>query len=85
MQSLINIAEQLSDGEMGEFASMVKKLAKGEWFTSKTSACGLFSTVYPRVNPETRGELRTLFAQLCRDDTPMVRRAAASKLGVCEG
>ena len=27
-----------------------------------------------------QAELRTLFAQLCRDDTPMVRRAAAQQL-----
>lgn len=28
-----------------------------------------------------RPELRSLYGQLCRDDTPMVRRAAAHNLG----
>lgn len=81
VQSLINIAEQMGDQNMNDFAGLVKKLARGEWFTSKTSACGLFSSVYPHVGPDARAELRQLFAALCRDDTPMVRRAAASKLG----
>lgn len=29
----------------------------------------------------TKAEMRQLFASLCKDDTPMVRRAAAQKLG----
>ncbi len=28
-----------------------------------------------------KAELRQLYTQLCRDETPMVRRAAAQKLG----
>ncbi|KHJ97791.1 HEAT repeat protein [Oesophagostomum dentatum] len=55
--------------------------SSGDWFTSRTSACGLFSVAYPRVSPAIKAELRGLFRQLCRDDTPMVRRAAAAKLG----
>lgn len=36
---------------------------------------------YPRVSAAVKADLRTHFRQLCQDDTPMVRRAAASKLG----
>lgn len=36
---------------------------------------------YPRVSASVKADLRTHFRQLCQDDTPMVRRAAASKLG----
>lgn len=54
----------------------------GEWFTSRTSACGLFSVAYPKSTENTKQELRQLYRILCGDDTPMVRRAAASKLGV---
>ena len=53
----------------------------GEWFTSRTSACGLFSVVYANCTPSTKQDLRTAFRALCGDDTPMVRRAAAAKLG----
>uniref|UniRef100_A0A4W2CFQ3 Uncharacterized protein n=1 Tax=Bos indicus x Bos taurus TaxID=30522 RepID=A0A4W2CFQ3_BOBOX len=48
---------------------------------SRTSACGLFSVCYPRVSSAVKAELRQYFRNLCSDDTPMVRRAAASKLG----
>ena len=56
----------------------------GEWFTSRTSACGLFSVAYGQAKDSTKQELRQLFRSLCGDDTPMVRRAAASKLGVSQ-
>merc|ERR1712241_659496 len=46
-----------------------------------TSACGLFSCCYQRVSAPVKAELRVLFRNLCQDDTPMVRRAASSKLG----
>jgi serine/threonine-protein phosphatase 2A regulatory subunit A len=58
-----------------------QRLATGEWFTSRVSATGLFATAYPRALPSLKAELRQLYSQLCRDETPMVRRAAAQKLG----
>lgn len=36
---------------------------------------------YPRVSAAVKADLRAHFRSLCQDDTPMVRRAAASKLG----
>lgn len=58
-----------------------QRLAQGEWFTSRVSACGLFAVAYPRCSVPQRTELRQLYGQLCHDETPMVRRAAAQKLG----
>ncbi|ELW64244.1 Serine/threonine-protein phosphatase 2A 65 kDa regulatory subunit A beta isoform [Tupaia chinensis] len=63
------------------FVPLVKRLASGDWFTSRTSACGLFSVCYPRASNAIKAEIRQHFRSLCSDDTPMVRRAAASKLG----
>lgn len=60
---------------------LIQRLATGEWFTSRTSACGLFAAAYPSVNPEVKTNLRSMYKKLCSDETPMVRRAAASKLG----
>lgn len=63
------------------FLPLLKKLACGDWFTSRTSSCGLFASCYSRVNPSQQIELRNTFKQLAQDDTPMVRRAAISKMG----
>ncbi|XP_078286401.1 serine/threonine-protein phosphatase 2A 65 kDa regulatory subunit A beta isoform-like, partial [Rhinoraja longicauda] len=63
------------------FVPLVKRLSTGDWFTSRTSACGLFSVCYPRVSSTVKAYLRQNFKSLCTDDTPMVRRAAAAKLG----
>jgi serine/threonine-protein phosphatase 2A regulatory subunit A len=61
--------------------NLVQRLAKGDWFTARVSACSLFHVGYARTDADKKAELRELFGQLCRDDTPMVRRAAAQKLG----
>ena len=63
------------------FVALIKRLACGDWFTSRTSACGLFAACYPRAAAHVKTELRQLFRTLCSDDTPMVRRAAAGRLG----
>ena len=34
-------------------------LVVGEWFTSRTSACGLFSVAYSLTSNNTKDELRT--------------------------
>ncbi len=61
---------------------MVQRLAGGDWFTSRISSAGLFATLYPRVpDPKIRQTLRFLYTNLCRDETPMVRRAACSHIG----
>lgn len=82
VESLRAIAAQHSPADLEtHFVPMVLRLAAGDWFTSRTSACGLFSVCYPRVNPTVKADLRNHFRNLCQDDTPMVRRASASKLG----
>jgi len=52
VESLRNIASQHSPADLEEhFVPLVQRLASGDWFTSRTSACGLFSVCYPRVSP----------------------------------
>lgn len=43
-------------------------------------ACRLFVSTYPRVTPAMQEDLRRLFLGLCRDETPMVRRAACQQV-----
>nr|CAD7456049.1 unnamed protein product [Timema tahoe] len=82
VDSLRAISSQHSPADLeGHFVPLVQRLAAGDWFTSRTSACGLFSVCYQRVGLGVKADLRSHFRTLCQDDTPMVRRAAASKLG----
>ncbi|KAL6560819.1 hypothetical protein OROHE_005996 [Orobanche hederae] len=57
------------------------RLAAGEWFTTRVSACGLFHIAYLSAPDMLKSELRSIYNQLCQDDMPMVIRAAATKLG----
>ena len=43
------------------FVPLLKRLAAGDWFTSRTSACGLFSVCYPRLSAATKEDLRLTF------------------------
>ncbi|KAF7232161.1 Serine/threonine-protein phosphatase 2A regulatory subunit A beta isoform [Paragonimus skrjabini miyazakii] len=63
------------------FYPVVHHLAVGDWFTSRTSACALLSTVYPRVRAALRQELLEILKKLATDETPMVKRAVAGRLG----
>lgn len=82
VDALNMIAKQITAEHMElEFSSLVRNLSAGDWFASRSSACGLFAVACAGVSPKTQAELRGIFAKLCEDDTPMVRRAAASNLG----
>ena len=82
VDSLRTVAKSIPTANVeAHFVPLIQRLSSGEWFTSRTSACGLFVAAYPTVNPNTKSELRQQYKKLCGDETPMVRRAAASKLG----
>jgi hypothetical protein len=65
-----------------QYASMLSRLATKEWFTARISSASLIANAYLRLTAEQQQEHLTLFAQLCQDDTPMVRRVAAQYLGI---
>ena len=80
-RSLIDISQHLSDSEMqSTFVPLVIRLAQAEWFTGRVTSCSLFFHAYPRSGSH-KERLRRKFMELCQEDTPMIRRACASKLG----
>jgi serine/threonine-protein phosphatase 2A regulatory subunit A len=75
---------QLSDGVFeASFVSLAIRLAESEWFPPKVSACSLFADALKRSSEANKEKLLGLCSLLCKDETPMVRRAAASNLKVC--
>eukprot|EP01117_Protostelium_nocturnum_P012157 TRINITY_DN4460_c0_g1_i2.p1 TRINITY_DN4460_c0_g1~~TRINITY_DN4460_c0_g1_i2.p1 ORF type:complete len:741 (-),score=293.39 TRINITY_DN4460_c0_g1_i2:57-2279(-) len=82
VESLNKVAEAIPNESFKDtFVQLVKRLSSGDWFTSRTSACGLYAVAYRKSSEDTRKELRSSFLQLCKDETPMVRRSAASSFG----
>lgn len=80
-KSLTNICNNLSDEELQNvFCPLVIRLAQAEWFTGRVSACSLFYHAYHRSNAQ-KERLRKKFMELCQEDTPMIRRVCAAKLG----
>ena len=56
VDSLRSIADEHSNTDLeSHFVPLVKRLATGDWFTSRTSACGLFSVCYSRVSASVKG------------------------------
>ncbi|KAF9582316.1 hypothetical protein BGW38_000359 [Lunasporangiospora selenospora] len=81
VESLNKIGLQLSAMQSEQyFVPLVKRLSMGDWFTSRTSATGLYASGYSLVSPAIQEDMRKTYAQLCIDDTPMVRRSAATHL-----
>ncbi|POR37132.1 Protein phosphatase PP2A regulatory subunit A [Tolypocladium paradoxum] len=81
VESLNMICESLSSKQVEEcFIPLTIRLSKADWFTSKVSGCGLFTTPYKKVSPPVQEQLRQQFGLLVHDETPMVRRQAATNL-----
>jgi serine/threonine-protein phosphatase 2A regulatory subunit A len=81
VDSLNKICQELSQNQVEEyFIPLVIRLSKADWFTSKISATGLYTVPYSKATPRSQDGLRQHFAQLVHDDTPMVRRQAATNL-----
>lgn len=80
-ESLTKVSSELGDAEMmNVFCPIVIKLAQSEWFTGRISSCRLFTPCYHRAGQQ-KERLRKKFIELCNEDTPMIRRACASRLG----
>lgn len=76
VDSLKIIAAQHSVADLQtHFIPTLSTLTFGDWFTSRTSACALYTVCYPRVSATIKAELRNNFRQLCQDETPMVSEA----------
>ena len=84
-ESTYQMAQILPDNTFAEeYANMLGRLARKEWFTARMSATRLIAAAYARLydlKQEAATNLLQAFCALCRDDTPMVRRVAAQHLG----
>ncbi|CAK7273664.1 protein phosphatase 2A structural subunit [Sporothrix epigloea] len=81
VESLNKVCGELSSKQVEEyFVPLTVRLAKADWFTSKVSGCGLFTAPYKKVQPGVQEQLRQQFGQLVHDETPMVRRQAATHM-----
>lgn len=60
---------------------IIKTLAASEWFSARIAACYLFSIPLRILDAQSQHELIMLYCDLAKDDTPMVRRAAALNIG----
>ena len=63
------------------FVDLIERLAKGDLYSQRISSAPLFPLSIKRSSDEVKQRLYALFMQICKDDTPMVRRAAASAFG----
>ncbi|XP_059471934.1 serine/threonine-protein phosphatase 2A 65 kDa regulatory subunit A alpha isoform-like [Neocloeon triangulifer] len=82
VESLQQICALQSPSDLeNHFVPLVLRLADGDCFTARSSACGLLSICYPRVSANVKDDLRFTFSKMCDDDSPMVRCAAATNLG----
>lgn len=81
VESLNKICEQLSPQQVESyFLPLTKHLSNADWFTSKVSGCGLYTAPYKKVSNERQADLRQQFGLLVHDETPMVRRQAATNM-----
>lgn len=82
VQTLITLMSLIEVKHIKPYVELIHRLGNSNWFCSRNSCTSLVSTIYQRCeNEQERTNLLQLYQNLCQDDAPMVRRAAASKLG----
>ena len=85
VDSINKIVEEMPPAVVNEeLVHLIEDLYRDEWFTPRVSACYLIPKAYAKI-AEVKDEtsmkiLRDCFFDLCKDDTPMGRRAAAKNL-----
>jgi serine/threonine-protein phosphatase 2A regulatory subunit A len=80
--ALASIGDSMDASDINEsFHPLVRGLVNDAWWTCKVSAAGLFASSYPKAVPESQAELKAMFGQLTKDETPMVRRSLAANFG----
>lgn len=76
------IVDGMPDADLvTHYVPFVIGLAQKDWFTSRISSTSLFHIAYKRLPSNIQKEFREIYAKLCIDDTPMVRRMAAQNFG----
>ncbi|KAJ2160185.1 protein phosphatase 2A structural subunit [Coemansia sp. RSA 552] len=78
INKLVDVMDQLHVEEY--LIPCIARLSSGEWFTSRSSAAGLYAAAYGKVTDAIQANLRAGYEALCRDESPMIRRAAASNI-----
>lgn len=79
---------------------LLRRMCTGDYSTTRIAAAPLFAFVYSQMPSPAQAEMRgydffcedlfptqcrcSLFSQLCRDNAPIVRKAACGGIGVCK-
>lgn len=61
----------------GQYVELIGRLDEGDYYSMRIAACQLYAQIYQMLSEEKREVVKTKFAKLVRDDTPMVRWGAA--------
>lgn len=82
IQSLCQIVERKPALVQQYLVPTLHRLSvRNDFFTARVSACALFPTAYKYSEDSAeKDKLRKAYVNICQDDTPMVRRAAANKM-----
>lgn len=81
---LLHMLSKTTTKDVSAYWPLVQRLSKADWFTAKVSVCALVGPLLEKqtsTTSSTSSELLQLYHDLCRDETPMVRRAAAQHVG----
>ncbi|KDD75738.1 hypothetical protein H632_c523p2, partial [Helicosporidium sp. ATCC 50920] len=80
VSSLATVADSMHPAARAQaLPPLVLRLSERDW-TARVSATGLFAAAFPSAEASAQQQLVASFLKLCRDETPMVRRAAAQHL-----
>lgn len=79
IDSLVHISRELTTQQVTDiYLPIIYSLSEGNWFSKKVASSGLCKAVLARVDSKTRVDLLKTYYKLICDESPMVRRGAAT-------
>lgn len=82
LHSLVKLCGQLDSATIrSQVVPSVERLSDSPFYACRRASTALYPVVYPHVDDNCKAQLRRAFISICSDESPMIRRAAASQFG----
>lgn len=81
--SLATIISQMKEGDVEKTVMpALERMTTAEWFQPRVSVSKLLHEVYPKVEESSQEKTMKWFSSLCKDENPMVKKAALTEMGI---
>mmetsp|Transcript_21115 Transcript_21115/g.42490 ORF Transcript_21115/g.42490 Transcript_21115/m.42490 type:complete len:594 (-) Transcript_21115:265-2046(-) len=81
-ESMADVISEMGSGDVEKVViPSLEKMATAEWFQPRVGVCKLLPKAYPKAGESSQEKIVKWFSSLCKDENPMVKKAALLNMG----